>query len=109
MNAQRGRQDLGRCTQRALAPPRLAAALLTAALAASLAACSGGGSVNIANSQLSDPATADFPIFYVKRQVTRNSDGSWRFASVLGASARSRSEGWRRGGSARPCTSVTSR
>ena len=76
MNAQRGRQDLGRCTRRALAPPRLAAALLTAALAASLTACSGGGSVNIANSQLSDPTTVDFPIFYVKRQVPLNSNGT---------------------------------
>src|SRR5207253_11444138 len=46
MNAQRGRQNLGRWTRRAIAPPRLAAALLTAALAASLAACSGGGSVD---------------------------------------------------------------
>src|SRR5437773_2795249 len=76
MNAQRGRQYLGRWTRRAIAPPRLAVALLTAALAASLAACSGGGSVNIANSQLSDPATVDFPIFYVKRQVPLNSNGT---------------------------------
>jgi len=76
MNAQRGRQNLGRWTRRAIAPPPLAVALLTAALAASLAACSGGGSVNIANSQLSDPATVDFPIFYVKRQVPLNSNGT---------------------------------
>src|SRR5437773_7416066 len=76
MNAQRGRQYLGRWTRRAIAPPRLAVALLTAALAASLAACSGGGSVNIANSQLSDPATVDFPIFYVKRPVPMNSGGT---------------------------------
>ena len=76
MNAQRGRQYLGRWTRRAIAPPRLAVALLTAALAASLVACSGGGSVNIANSQLSDPATVDFPIFYVKRQVPLNSNGT---------------------------------
>src|SRR5437762_7689617 len=76
MNAQRGRQYLGRWTRRAIAPPRLAVELLTAALAASLAACSGGGSVNIANSQLSDPATVDFPIFYVKRQVPLNSNGT---------------------------------
>jgi len=37
-----------------------------------LAACtqgSNGGSVNIANSQTGDPATVDFPIFYVKRAV----------------------------------------
>jgi hypothetical protein len=62
MNAQRGRHNQMRCPRRALA-------LLTAALAAGLAACSGGGSVNIANSQAGDPATVDFPVFYVKRQV----------------------------------------
>ena len=69
MNAQRGRQNLMRCTRRAIA-------LLTAALAAGLAACSGGGSVNIANSQVSDPATVDFPIFYVKRRVPLSSTGT---------------------------------
>ena len=76
MNAQRGRHDLRRCTRRAIAPPPFTAALLTAALAASLAACSGGGSVNIANSQVGDPATVDFPIFYVKRPVPMNSGGT---------------------------------
>ena len=44
-------------------------ALLLTALLAVLAACSSGGSVNIANSQVADPATVDFPIFYVKRTV----------------------------------------
>src|SRR5580658_11323050 len=34
-----------------------------------LAACNGGGSVNIANSQGTDPATVDYPIFYVKRTI----------------------------------------
>jgi hypothetical protein len=46
------------------------AALLTgwpAALAA-LAACSGGWHVG-SNSQVTDPATVDYPVFYVKRQV----------------------------------------
>src|SRR5882762_5053369 len=76
MNAQRGRHNLRRCTLRAITLPRLGAAMLTAALAAALGACSGGGSVNIANSQLSDPATVDFPIFYVKRQVPMNSNGT---------------------------------
>src|SRR5436853_4219005 len=76
MNAQRGRHNPRRRTRRATTLPRLAAALLTAALAAALGACSGGGSVNIANSQLSDPATVDFPIFYVKRQVPLNSNGT---------------------------------
>jgi hypothetical protein len=69
MNAQRGRRNLMRC-------PRPAIALLTAALAAGLAACSGGGSVNIANSQVADPATVDFPVFYVKRQVPLNNAGT---------------------------------
>jgi hypothetical protein len=69
MNAQRGRHNLMRCTRRALA-------LLTAALAAGLAACSGGGSVNIANSQVADPATVDFPVFYVKRQVPLTKAGT---------------------------------
>jgi hypothetical protein len=69
MNAQRGRHNLMRCPRRALA-------LLTAALAAGLAACSGGGSVNIANSQVADPATVDFPVFYVKRQVPLNKAGA---------------------------------
>ena len=69
MHAQRGRQNLMRCTRRAIA-------LLTAALATGLAACSGGGSVNIANSQVADPATVDFPIFYVKRRVPLSSTGT---------------------------------
>jgi hypothetical protein len=69
MHAQRGRHNLMRCPRRALA-------LLTAALAAGLAACSGGGSVNIANSQVADPATVDFPVFYVKRQVPLNKAGT---------------------------------
>jgi len=53
-----------------------AAALLTAALAAGLGACSGGGNVNLGKSQVADPATVDFPIFYVKRQVPMNSTGT---------------------------------
>ncbi len=69
MNAQRGRHNLMRCARGAIA-------LLTAALAAGLAACSGGGSVNIANSQVADPATVDFPVFYVKRQVPLNNAGT---------------------------------
>jgi hypothetical protein len=39
------------------------------AAAAGLSACSGGGSVAIANSQSADPATVDFPVFYVKRTI----------------------------------------
>ena len=35
---------------------------------AALAACSGGWHVG-SNSQATDPATVDYPVFYVKRQV----------------------------------------
>ena len=45
-------------------------------LALMLGGCSGGGSVNIANSQASDPATVDYPIFYVKHTLPTNSDGT---------------------------------
>ena len=59
---------------------RRRAQLLAAVLAATLAACAGNGSggsgsVNIANSQGGDPATVDFPIFYVKRPVPTNAAG----------------------------------
>ena len=60
------------------APPRRARAALGVCLALcaalALPGCNGGGSVNIANSQLSDPATTDFPIFYVKRTIPKTSD-----------------------------------
>ncbi|HWW32734.1 MAG TPA: hypothetical protein VNY70_05135, partial [Steroidobacteraceae bacterium] len=54
--------------------------LLAVVLAGTLAACAGNGSggsgsVNIANSQAGDPATVDFPIFYVKRPVPTNAAG----------------------------------
>ena len=50
------------------------ALLCALALAAALSACAGNGSggsgsVNIANGQAGDPATVDYPIFYVKRPV----------------------------------------
>ena len=44
-------------------------ALLAAHCVALLGACSSGGSINLGNSQVGDPATVDFPIFYVKRPV----------------------------------------
>src|SRR5436853_5917655 len=75
MNAARGRHILMKRNARAVPLPRRAALVLTAALVAALAACSGGGSVNIANSQHGDPATVDFPIFYVKRTVPKNAAG----------------------------------
>jgi len=43
--------------------------LLALSMATFLAACSGGGSFNIANSQSADPSTNDYPIFYVKRTI----------------------------------------
>ncbi|MGO9852302.1 MAG: hypothetical protein ACLPTM_11905 [Steroidobacteraceae bacterium] len=54
---------------------------LAAAFALALGACAGNGSggsgsVNIANGQGSDPATVDYPIFYVKRTVPTNQDGT---------------------------------
>jgi len=55
----------------------LAAAVLAGALAACAGNGSGGsGSVNIANSQGGDPATVDYPIFYVKRPVPVNAAGA---------------------------------
>src|SRR5580704_11286834 len=42
---------------------------LALCMATLLAACSGGGSFNIANSQSADPSTNDYPIFYVKRTI----------------------------------------
>jgi Hydrazine synthase alpha subunit middle domain len=48
---------------------RSLATLLAVLLVMALEACSGGGSFNIANSQAADPATNDYPIFYVKRSI----------------------------------------
>jgi hypothetical protein len=39
-----------------------------------LCACNRGASINIANSQTSDPATVEYPIFYVKRTIPPTSD-----------------------------------
>lgn len=47
----------------------IANGLLAVVTAIFLAACSGGGSFNIANSQAADPSTNDYPIFYVKRTI----------------------------------------
>jgi Hydrazine synthase alpha subunit middle domain len=49
---------------------------LLAPVVLALAACNGGGSVNIANSQGEDPATVDYPIFYVKRSVPTTTTGT---------------------------------
>ena len=76
MNMQRGcvhgytRQDKWtRRVSRWMALPAL-----IAVLTGSLAACSGGGSVNLGNSQVADPATVDYPIFYVKRTIPTQTD-----------------------------------
>ena len=58
---------------------RAAAAVLL--LVAAVDGCSGsgsggGGSVNIANSQSTDPATVNYPIFYVKRTVPTDTAGN---------------------------------
>jgi Hydrazine synthase alpha subunit middle domain len=53
---------------------RALGACLVLCLTLALGACNGGGSVNIANSQLADPGTTDFPIFYVKRTIPKTSD-----------------------------------
>jgi hypothetical protein len=60
--------------QRGAAAPLYA--LLGVLAAALLAACNGGGSVNIANSQGADPATVDYPIFYVKHTVPTTMAGT---------------------------------
>ena len=65
MQARRGWQNLVRWARSVRPVPGSAAAVL----ALGLAACSGGGSVNIANSQTLDAATVDYPIFYVKHTV----------------------------------------
>jgi hypothetical protein len=44
------------------------------AVALLLAACSGGGSVNIGSGQTADPGTVDFPIAYVKRTIPEDGD-----------------------------------
>jgi hypothetical protein len=55
-----------------------AVAALALCLALTLGGCGGGGggTVNIANSQGPDPGTVDYPIFYVKRTVPTNADGT---------------------------------
>jgi Hydrazine synthase alpha subunit middle domain len=55
--------------QRGCAKRRWLTALATVSLITVLGACSGGGSFNIANGQKADPATNDYPIFYVKRTI----------------------------------------
>src|ERR1700761_2846449 len=48
--------------------------MLSAVCAALICACGGGGNVDIGSGQNADPATVDFPIFYVKRTVPTQTD-----------------------------------
>jgi hypothetical protein len=50
------------------------ARLLATAATLLLAACTGGGSVNIGSGQSADPGTVDFPIAYVKRTIPEDPD-----------------------------------
>jgi Hydrazine synthase alpha subunit middle domain len=72
MSVQRGWHE--RAVVGRIRPPWRAA--LWPVVLAALAACNGGGSVNIANSQNVDPATVDYPIFYVKHSVPTNTNGT---------------------------------
>jgi Hydrazine synthase alpha subunit middle domain len=54
----------------------LGAVALLATCALTFDGCSSGGSVDLGNGQAGDPATVDFPIFYVKRQVPLEADGT---------------------------------
>jgi Hydrazine synthase alpha subunit middle domain len=43
-------------------------------VAAGLVGCSGNAHIDVANSQQADPATVDYPIFYVKRSIPPQTD-----------------------------------
>ena len=73
MSGRRGRRGLKWWAHGMQLPPWRS---LLCAVALTLAACNGGGSVNIANSQPADGATLDSPIFYVKRTVPTNPGGT---------------------------------
>jgi hypothetical protein len=74
MHAQRNSQNLKQSTQRARS---WRAASLLAACVAVLAACSSGGNISLGKSQVADPATVDYPIFYVKRPVPLDQAGNF--------------------------------
>jgi hypothetical protein len=52
-----------------------------------LAACSGGGSVNLGSGQTPDPATVDFPIFYVKRTIPTDQDDLRQLRDTVASAA----------------------
>jgi hypothetical protein len=74
MSVQCGWQGLRRWARRARALPWHTAALPLAV--AALAACNSGGNISLGKSQLADPATVDFPIFYVKKPVPVDQAGA---------------------------------
>jgi hypothetical protein len=53
---------------------RLVVPASTICVAALMAGCSGNAHIDVANSQSADPATIDFPIFYIKRTIPPDSD-----------------------------------
>jgi len=69
-------QDGGRRSMRHGAGVQLRWLALLPLAALALSACSSGGNIALGKSQVADPATVDFPIFYVKRQVPTNTDGT---------------------------------
>jgi hypothetical protein len=61
------------------------AAACAVALLTLVAGCSGGGSVNVGSGQTPDPATVDFPIFYVKRTIPEDTDDLRQLRDTLAA------------------------
>src|SRR5579871_375530 len=55
-------------------PSRWAGAILASIVFGCLGACSGNAHIDVANSQTADPATVDYPIFYVKRTIPKMPD-----------------------------------
>jgi hypothetical protein len=62
--------------ERRTAQPRPWRAVVWPAALAALAACNSGGNISLGKSQLSDPATVDYPIFYVKKTVPVDATGA---------------------------------
>src|SRR5262249_40857611 len=73
MYPQEGWQKLMQWTDRA----RTGAGVLLVAIVTAVTACSSGGKISLGKSQVSEPATVDFPIFYVKRTVPLEMDGTF--------------------------------
>ena len=63
-------------------------AACSALIYVALAGCSAGSKVNLGSGQGGDPATVDFPIFYVKRTIPTASDDLRRRFEEVGTFAR---------------------